>query len=161
KVVVAAQGSTEHIDAAIHWKGGFVSQHAVVRRVQKYEQLRDFHAIMHCVHAGRTAGLLAAQIAEQLQQAGFRPTNPTASWDRHMVLNLLRRSHLLAARTEKIELAPDEWLLTDLARELDIGCSHLRRWIQREGVHWRRSPVRGYYIIWADADERTRLRKLQ
>ena len=161
KVVVKAQGATEHIDVAIHWKGGFGSQHAVVRRVQKYEQLRDFDAIMQCVHAGHAAGLLAAQIAERLQQAGFRPTNPAASWDRHMVLNMLRRSHLLAGRTEKIELAPDEWLLTDLAREVDIGCSHLRRWIHREGVHWRRSPLRGYYIIWADADERTRLRKLQ
>jgi hypothetical protein len=161
KVVVTAQGATERIDVGIHWKGGFVSQHALVRRVQKYEQLSDFDAIMHCVQAGHAAGLRAAQIAEQLQQAGFRPTNPALSWDKHMVLNLLRRSRPIAARTEKIELAPDEWHLTDLARDLDIGCSHLRKWIQREGVHWRRTPLRGFYIIWADADERTRLRKLQ
>jgi hypothetical protein len=31
----------------------------------------------------------------------------------------------------------------------------------QEAGHWRRSPLRGYYIIWADADERNRLRKLQ
>ena len=61
----------------------------------------------------------------------------------------------------EIELAPDEWLLADLARHLDIGVSHLRRWMFRKGVHWRRSPLHGYYIIWADADEQERLRKLQ
>jgi hypothetical protein len=44
---------------------------------------------------------------------------------------------------------------------LDIGCSHLRRWMHRNGVHWRRSPLHGYYIIWADADEQKRLQKLQ
>lgn len=78
-----------------------------------------------------------------------------------MVLALLRRSELLPRRIEKIELAPDEWLLADLARHLDIGCSHLRWWMHRKGVHWRRSPLHGYYIIWADADEQQRLRKLQ
>jgi hypothetical protein len=133
----------------------------VVRRVRKYEQLRDFDAIMKCVHAGHAAGLLSAQIAEQLQQAGFLTINPPAPWNKHMVLSLLRRSHLLPGRTEKIDLAPDEWLLADLARELKIGVSHLRRWMHRKGVHWRRSPLRGYYIIWAGADERKRLLKLQ
>lgn len=161
KVVVTAQGASEHIDVAIHWKGGFVSRHAVVRRVQKYEQLRDFDAILNCVHAGHAAGLLSAQIAEQLQQAGFPTVNPALPWDKHMVLSLLRRSHLLPGRTEKIELAPDEWLLADLARELDIGCSHLRRWMKRKHVHWRRSPLRAYYVIWADTDELKRLRKLK
>ena len=78
-----------------------------------------------------------------------------------MVLSLLRRSELLPGRIEKIELAPDEWLLADLARELGIGCSHLRRWMHRKQVHWRRSPLRGYYVIWADADEQKRLRNLQ
>lgn len=160
KVVVTAQGATEHIDVAIHWKGGFISQHAVVRRVQAYDQLRDFDAIMKCVQDGHAAGLLSAQIAEQLQQAGFMTINPALPWDKHMVLALLRRSHLLPGRIEKIELAPDELLLADLARHLDIGVSHLRRWMFRKGVHWRQSPLHGYYIIWADADEQKRLRQL-
>jgi hypothetical protein len=103
--------------------------------------------------------MLTAQIAEQLQKAGFTTINSAAPWDKHMVLSLLRRSELLPGRIENIELAPHEWLLADLARHLDIGCSHLRRWMHRKGVHWRRSPLHGYYIIWADADEQQRLRK--
>src|SRR5205085_4667324 len=92
---------------------------------------------------------------------GYLTTNPALPWDKHMVLSLLRRSHLLPGRTEKIELAPDEWLLADLGRELVVGCNNLRRWMHRKQVHWRRSPLRSYYIIWADADEQKRLRKLQ
>jgi AAA domain len=161
KVMITSQGPTEHIDVTIHWKGGFLSQHAVIRRVRLYDQLRDFEAIMAHVRAGHAAGLLSAQIAEQLQQAGFRTINPDLPWNKHMVLSLLRRTELLPGRTEKIELASDEWLLADLARELRITCSQLRRWMQRKHVHWRQSPLRGYYIVWADARERQRLRKLR
>lgn len=32
--------------------------------------------------------------------------------------------------------------------------------MKRNHVHWRKSPLRGYYILWADAEERERLRKL-
>ncbi len=160
KVVITSQGATEHIDLTIHWKGGFVSQLAMIRRVQAYDQLRDFDAIMDQVRTGHAAGLLSAQIAEQLQQAGFRTINPEVPWDKYMVLALLRRSELLPGRTEKIELAQDEWLLADLAREMGIGCSQIRRWMKRRHVHWRQSPLRGYYILWADAEERERLRKL-
>ena len=132
KVVVLAQGATEHLDVTIHWQGGFVSQHSVIRRVHIYDQLHDFEAIMNCVRTGHAAGLLSAQIAEQLQQAGFPTVIPGKPWDKHMVLHLLRRSQLLPGRTETIELAPDEWLLADLAREL-------RRWskiIWRIGAAW-------------------------
>src|SRR5688500_18337366 len=90
---------------------------------------------MEHVRTGHAAGLLSAQIAEQLQQAGYRTINPELPWDKHVVLALLRRSELLPGRIEKIELTPDEWLLADLARHLDIGCSHLRRWMHRKGVH--------------------------
>ena len=55
----------------------------------------------------------------------------------------------------------DEWLLSDLVRALEMHPHHLRNWMARKQVHWRRSPVRRYYIIWADADELKRLRKLK
>jgi hypothetical protein len=112
----------------------------------------------------KIARLLTDPITIDLQHVAgslsFMTINPAVPWDKHMVLALLRRSHLLPGRIEKIDLAPDEWLLADLARHLDIGISHLRRWMFRTGVHWRQSPLHGYYIIWADADEQKRLRKL-
>lgn len=92
KVVVTMQGHTEHVDVTIHWQGGFASQHAVIRRVRMHGHLRDFEAIRNCVRAGHAAGLLSAQIAEQLQQAGFPTIVPGMPWDKHMVLSLLRRA---------------------------------------------------------------------
>lgn len=161
KVVVTAQGATEHIDVSIHWKGGFVSQHAIVRRVQKYEQLRDFDAIMETIRAGHAAGLVASQIAERLQQAGYPTIDPAQPWNNTIVCQLLARSHLKPGRAETVELAADEWMLSDLLRELEMGGHHMRNWIVRRWVHWRHSPLRAYYVIWADADELKRLRKLK
>ena len=161
KVVVTVRGATEHIDVAIHWKGGFVSPHVVVRRVQKYEQLRDFDAIMKCIRDGHEAGLVASQIAERLQQDGFPTIDPKQPWCNTIVCQLLARYQLLPGRTETVELAADEWLLSDLLRELGMGSHHVRSWMVRKYVHWRRSPLRAYYVIWADADELKRLRKLK
>ena len=57
-------------------------------------------------------------------------------------------------------LKPKEWWLTDLARELQMSDSKLRDWSDRGWVHYRKTPVQGYRILWADADEVKRLRKL-
>ena len=57
-------------------------------------------------------------------------------------------------------LARDEWWLTDLARELNMSHLKLRDWAGRGWVHSRRTPVQGRWILWADKDEVSRLRKL-
>lgn len=70
------------------------------------------------------------QNASRWNSYGFPTIAPGKRWDKSMVLALLRRSELLPGRTEKIELAPDEWLLADLARETGIGCGQIRRWMK-------------------------------
>jgi hypothetical protein len=46
KVVVHGQSDSEYVDVTIHWHGGFLSQHEVLRPVRSYEQLRDFDQLM-------------------------------------------------------------------------------------------------------------------
>ena len=55
RVVVTVQGGTEYTDVRIHWAGGFVSQHEILRPVRRYDQLRDWDRLM-----GRIAELRAA-----------------------------------------------------------------------------------------------------
>ena len=50
-------------------------------------------------------------------------------------------------------VGPNEWWLTYLARELQMSDSKLRDWSDRGWVHYRKTPVQGYRILWADADE--------
>jgi hypothetical protein len=57
-------------------------------------------------------------------------------------------------------LGENEWWLTDLARELKMSHNKLRAWANRGWLHSRRTPIQKRWILWADADEVTRLRTL-
>jgi len=45
RVVVDVQGESEHVDVAIHWSGGFVSQHSLIRPIASYEQLSGYRVL--------------------------------------------------------------------------------------------------------------------
>jgi transposase-like protein len=59
-------------------------------------------------------------------------------------------------------LAKDEWLLSDLARQLKMPPVTLHRWIRAGWVHGRKLPTsRGHWAIWADSDEQERMIRLR
>jgi hypothetical protein len=55
----------------------------------------------------------------------------------------------------------DEWWLRDLADELGVGYGRFKEWVRKGHVHARRVASWKYPVIWADADERERLRRLR
>jgi hypothetical protein len=60
-----------------------------------------------------------------------------------------------------VSLAADEWWIRDLADELGVGYSRIKEWVERGYVHARRVGSRRHLVIWADAEERDRLRRLR
>ena len=59
-------------------------------------------------------------------------------------------------------LRKGEWLLSDLARELQMPSATLHRWRQVGWVHSRKLPVPGgHWAIWADRKERKRMARLR
>jgi hypothetical protein len=58
-------------------------------------------------------------------------------------------------------LSEDEWWIRDLADELGVGYSRFKEWVRRGYVHARRVGSRRHLVIWADAEERDRLRRLR
>jgi hypothetical protein len=78
-----------------------------------------------------------------------------------MVLTLLSRWGVATAKDLVGPLGRDEWWLPDLIRELGIDGSKMRRWIQRGWLHAWRAPVQRMWVVWADADELNRLRRLR
>jgi hypothetical protein len=78
-----------------------------------------------------------------------------------VVRQLLKRRGLIGnERSHGESLGRDEWWLADLAGELPMSHRKLRDWAVRGWVHGRRTPVQGYWILWADPDEVKRLRRL-
>lgn len=161
RVVVQVRCDSEHTPATIHGKGGFESHHEFIRPVKTYAQLRDFEALLARIVTLREAGHGAAAIAQALNQEGFRPPKQPGSFNKPMIYQLLKRRGLIGNERRHDELlGPNEWWLTDLARELHMRDDKLRDWSTRGWVLYRKTPVQGYRVLWADADEVKRLKKV-
>lgn len=182
-VVVNVEGSSEIVQATIHWAGGFQSRHQFRRRVGSYEQLADYERLLERVCELQAAGYRRARIAEQLTRDGFHPPQREAMFTVGTVQQLLRqlRSRRLAigtaqdvsripsnASTSSPELdsnAPPgtgEWWAADLATALEMPLSTLRAWHRAGWVHGRK--CRGWpdrWIYWAQGAELDRLRRLR
>jgi DNA invertase Pin-like site-specific DNA recombinase len=161
RVDVRVQGNTENVDVTIHWAGGFQSQHQVQRPIHGYRQLRDYERFVQRIRELKAEGHTAAQIAAQLGREGFHPPPGHGPFNKQMVRQLLSRWGLSGGRNEDVALGPDEWWLSDLARQLDVHTAKLRGWIRRGWVHGRRSPRLHWCILRADLEELERLQRLR
>jgi hypothetical protein len=166
RVMVAVQGETEWVDVAIHWAGGFVSRHEVRRPVRRVEHLRDYPALMARVADLHRTGRTSGEIAEALNREGFRPPKRRATYNAAMVRQLLSRQGRSGPRpravTDDDPRADGEWWLSDLARELAMPQPTLHCWVRRGWVRARKLPgAGGRWVLWADAGELDRLRRLR
>jgi DNA invertase Pin-like site-specific DNA recombinase len=166
-VVVHAHGSTEIVDVAIHWIGGYVSRHEVRRSVARYTQLRDHDRLIARLVELRDAGLTADQIAVQLGAEGFHSPKREHAFNAGTVRSMLSRQGLTRRprRDAAIDAGfhkPNEWWLEELALELKMPSATLRGWCRKGWVHVRKVTL-AYrrFIIWADAKELDRMRRLQ
>jgi DNA invertase Pin-like site-specific DNA recombinase len=160
-VVVQVRSDSEYVNATIHWKGGYQSQHEFIRSVRTYAQLRDFEPLMTRVAELRAHGQNASAIAATLNEEGFRPPKCRGQFNAPMVYQLLRRRGLIGnERLQDSLRGANEWWLIDLAREVGVPADKLRDWARRGWVHSRQTPVQKYWILWADRDEVKRLKRL-
>ena len=160
RVEVKVQKENEHVDLTLHWAGGFVSQHQVVRPVKEYERLSDFDHLVDRARRLREAGHTAAEIAKQLNKEGFKSIKGTSGFYTGQMRQLMVRWGLAGVRDKEEALGLHEWLLRDLGRRLGLHPSKLRRWVRLGWVHCRRTPILKFHIIWADKKELDRLRRL-
>jgi DNA invertase Pin-like site-specific DNA recombinase len=159
QVVLRVHGSTEYCDVTIHWKGGYTSQHEVIRPVRSQRQLRDGDRLQQRVTELHGQGQTAAVIAATLTAEGFSPPRRCGPYSKEQVWQLVYR-YGLAKKCEQEELSKDEWLLPKLASNLKLSHRKLRDWVTRKWCHARQTPTQGLWIVWADSQELNRLRSL-
>jgi DNA invertase Pin-like site-specific DNA recombinase len=166
EVVVAVRGESEWVDVTIHWAGGTSSRHELVRPVRRYEQMADYGRLVSRIDELRAAGQTLAEVAERLNREGFHPPKRSARFTGGTVARLLAKWGRTGPRPRVVAgpgvLGEDEWLLTDLARRLEIPRNTLHRWVRVGWVHARKLPTPGgHWVIWADADELDRLSRIR
>jgi hypothetical protein len=167
RVAVVVQGTTERVDVCLHWSGGFVSRHELLRSVRHYEQTTDYERLMARVDGLQSQGTCYSKIAEHLNQEGFRPAKQAKEFNKTIVGRLIKKLRrdrpAVRKATTQVQLAEDECYVNDLAERLDIPMTTVLSWIKRGWVHVSRQlpGYRGRIICWANADEVDRLRQLR
>ena len=166
RIVVAVQGHSEQVEVTIHWAGGFVSQHQVLRGVQRYEQLADYPRLLARIEELRQQGKSMAEVACCLNEEGFRPPKRVERFTAGMVGGFLTRfcqqGSSRQADEARQKLEKGEWLLGDLARHLGMPATTLYHWRKLRWVRARKLAVAGgLWAVWASGRERQRLARLR
>jgi DNA invertase Pin-like site-specific DNA recombinase len=166
EVVITVRGESEWVDVTIHWAGGSRSIHELVRPVQRYQQMADYARLLDRIDELRKEGQTLAEVAEQLNREGFHPPKRSATFTKEILSGLLAKRGRTGPRPRAVAgsglVGEHEWLLTDLARELEMPPATLHRWIRVGWVHARKLPTPGgQWVIWADADERNRMTQIR
>jgi hypothetical protein len=165
-IEVQVRGETDQVAVAIHWAGGFISHHPLVRAVQRYDQLADYARLRARIDELRAQGQSMAQVAECLNQEEFHPPKRAERFTGGMVAGFLAKKGRSGPRPQALSAAgmlqKGEWLLTDLARKLAMPAATLHRWRKVGWVQARKLPVPGgHWAIWAAGAELKRLARLR
>jgi hypothetical protein len=164
RVVVTVQGQSEQVELAIHWTGGFVSQHRVLRCVQRYQQLADYPRLLARIEELRQQGKSLAEVASCLNREGFHPPRRAGRFTSGMVGGFLARfcqkGSGKQADKARHELEKGEWLRGDLARHLGMPQTTLHRWRKAGWLRACKLPC-GLWAIDATGAEGRRLAQLR
>jgi DNA invertase Pin-like site-specific DNA recombinase len=166
EVRVTVQGESERVEVLIRWAGGQSSRHEIVRPVKCYEQMSDYARLLNRIDELRKEGRTLVEMAEQLNQEGFRPPKRAAAFTKSILSHLLWGRETGGKELQSVRegglLGEHEWLLSDLARTLNMPPVTLHRWIRAGWVHARKLPTsRGHWVVWADSDEQARMVQLR
>jgi DNA invertase Pin-like site-specific DNA recombinase len=166
QIVVDVEGTSERVSVAIHWAGGFRSGHELARAVQRYDQMIDYPRLYARVQELRAQGMSMAGVAEHLNHEGFHPPKRAKQFSAAMVAGLLAKEGRSGPRPRALAAADllrrSEWLLSDLARKLNMPSATLHSWRRLGWVRARKLPVPGgHWAIWANKTELKRMARLR
>ena len=163
RIRVDVAGGSERVRLAVDWAGGTRTEHEIVRPVARWEQLSYWPQLSNRVRELAQKKLTAREIAQRLNDEGWRPAKRRSTFVAGEVIVLLERLGLNRQRSrseDRTGLDENEWWLPTLARELEMPPITLYSWVRRGWVRHRRAEDRRL-ILWADPGEIDRLRKLR
>jgi DNA invertase Pin-like site-specific DNA recombinase len=162
KVVIRIEGTSQWVEAWLHWAGGHQSYTRFRRPVGSLDQLSDWPQIRDRIVTLKARGRTAQQIATQLNREGhtsphgkaFTASTVRAALSRGGLSEVHRRGG-----NDRSALKADEWLVPDLARELGVRPAVIYARIRQNQLtaHQVDGP-QGRWIVHADAAVVARLK---
>jgi DNA invertase Pin-like site-specific DNA recombinase len=164
QVVLTRRGG-QQIEVTIHWRGGWETRQTLRQGLRRYTDLIGFEEIQQKVRQWRGQGRTGEQIAQALNEAGYRPCRGecfTGDRIRALCLQLGLTEVPVGVASPSDLPGREEWWVKDLAAKLKVESIVVHRWRWSGWVHARQLPGdQGRWIIWADRKEIARLRELR
>lgn len=162
RVVVDCQGDSEQVRLTLEWVGGLRTAETMVRPVATFAQLSYYPQLCERVRALLSEGMTAEEIAQRLNEEGYRPPKRSETFGRQGVTSLVQQLGLNLERSRSLHrdgLGEHEWWVPSLARELGMPDVTLYDWMRRGWVKfWKQEEAPHRSIVWADEAEVERLR---
>jgi Recombinase zinc beta ribbon domain len=167
RVLVEVVDDSEQVRVQCHWHGGHRTSHGLTRPVARLTALSTYAALVARAGELRGAGHGCAEIAERLNQEGWRPAKRRNTFNAQMVLHLLQKAGVVEVihRHPKapIPRATDEWTIRELADTLSMPESTLYNWVQQGRLRCRVVPTGNSRakLVHADAATIARLKAIR
>jgi DNA invertase Pin-like site-specific DNA recombinase len=167
RVLVTVEGTTEKVTVEIHWSGGHQSTHHFNRPVAKLEQLSYYNELLDRVAQLREKGNEFAEIANVLNQEGWRPPKWQKRFTTGMIGTLLSRRGIISPkkrRSDAVNKLPNELTLRELSQKTMIPEPTLYSYMKKGLLQARRAEEvshGGVWLIVADEEEMKRLQDLK
>lgn len=160
QIRVASEEVSERLQVTIDWASGNQSTGVVIRPISQLAHLSYYPPLCERVRQLAAEGLNATAIAEQLAHDGYRTSRNQARFRPETIRLLMNRLGLRQPqRRPRDQLKPQEWWLTDLARQLEIPSGTRYRWLRRGELQAYQHATRQRWVVWADPTELERLRQ--
>jgi DNA invertase Pin-like site-specific DNA recombinase len=165
RVELTRDGESERVSVAIHWRGGEVTRHETRQGLRTYRSLGGLAQLRERILELRGSGLTADAIAERLNREGYRVARGdgfTGDRVRRLLARFGQTGVPPGVRGADDLPGPCEQWLPALAAELGVKPIVIHRWRWSGWLHARQlRGENGRWIVWADASEVGRLRRLR
>ncbi len=135
RVLVEVVGDTEKVRVECHWHGGVRTAHELTRPIARLTSLSTYAALTARAAELRREGRECANIAEILNEEGWRPPKRRDTFNAQMVYHLLLKSGAetikYRRRPPQIERLENEWTIRELAEEIGMPQPTLYTWVQK------------------------------
>lgn len=167
RIVVTVKGQTEKVDVDIHWSGGHKMSTDLNRCVGTFKQLSYYPELLERAASLHQANLTFKEIANQLNQEGWRTPRRNITFKPSIVRSLLAGGKIISSKkvhSAHVYRMPDEWTFRELSQETDIPESTLYHWMRKGLLKARRANEvshGGILLVTASQEEIKKLLSLK
>jgi DNA invertase Pin-like site-specific DNA recombinase len=166
RVIVTVEGRSEILRVCLMWSGGYKTSVVARRPVRKAEHLSYWTDLLQRVKTLRAQGRTSGEIANSLNQEGWKPTKRASQFSAQSVRTLMSRNGVTSIRRPRTPTSPrlkrNEWWLPQLAAHLEVPVETLYSWMRRGWLHAKQMDGKqGRWLVWAPRAEVERLKRLR